>query len=97
MPERYSFWFLLLTLAAVAVAAGLTWLVPGVGAFVLAATVIGVFVVVLPRGWKVGLKLTLRNIGRQRGRAAMTMVALFVGVFAIGLVLFDAGLRDQLD
>jgi putative ABC transport system permease protein len=41
----------------------------------------------LPRPWKANIKLSLRNLGRQKTRAATTLVALFVGVFAIGLIL----------
>ncbi len=41
----------------------------------------------LPRTWKSSTKMALRNIGRQRARTTTTMLALFVGVFAIGLIL----------
>lgn len=41
----------------------------------------------LPRLWKSNIKLALRSLGRQKTRAATTLVALFVGVFAVGLIL----------
>lgn len=41
----------------------------------------------LPRPWRGHLKLGLRNFGRQRTRGATTLVGLFVGVFAVGLIL----------
>jgi len=43
--------------------------------------------VLLPRTWKVNTKMALRNIGRQRTRTTTTMLALFIGVFTVGLVL----------
>jgi len=44
-------------------------------------------IVLLPRSWKSSTKMALRNIGRQRARTTTTMLALFVGVFTIGLIL----------
>jgi predicted lysophospholipase L1 biosynthesis ABC-type transport system permease subunit len=41
----------------------------------------------MPRGLRANLKLALRNVGRQRARTVTTLLALFIGVFAIGLVL----------
>ncbi len=41
----------------------------------------------LPRAWRGHLKLALRNFGRQRARTVTTLVGLFVGVFAVGLIL----------
>ncbi|MGH7749629.1 MAG: hypothetical protein ACREQ5_33410, partial [Candidatus Dormibacteria bacterium] len=41
----------------------------------------------LPRRLTTSLRLALRGIGRSRGRTATTLVALFTGVFGIGLVL----------
>ncbi|MEA2616589.1 MAG: putative transport system permease protein [Chloroflexota bacterium] len=41
----------------------------------------------LPRRMTTSLRLALRAIGRSRGRTATTLVALFTGVFGIGLVL----------
>jgi putative ABC transport system permease protein len=50
----------------------------------------------LPRSWKTHVKLALRNLGRQRARTATTEVALFTGVFAVGLILvLGQGLRAQ--
>jgi putative ABC transport system permease protein len=41
----------------------------------------------LPRAWRGHLTLALRNFGRQRSRTVTTLVGLFVGVFAVGLIL----------
>ena len=44
------------------------------------------------------MKMALRNIGRQRARTTTTMLALFVGIFTIGLILaLGQGLRDQVN
>jgi putative ABC transport system permease protein len=58
----------------------------------------GFVVVLLPRSWKISVKMAFRNIGRQRGRTTITLLALYVGVFTIGLLLvLGQNLRDQLD
>jgi predicted lysophospholipase L1 biosynthesis ABC-type transport system permease subunit len=50
----------------------------------------------LPRAWKPHVKLALRNFGRQRGRTVTTEVALFAGIFAVGLILvLGQGLKAQ--
>ncbi|HEY1389536.1 MAG TPA: FtsX-like permease family protein [Ktedonobacterales bacterium] len=59
----------------------------GFGVLLLALVVIGLLVAVLPRAAQAETQLGLRNIGRARVRSATTLVALFVGVFAIGLGL----------
>jgi ABC-type antimicrobial peptide transport system permease subunit len=41
----------------------------------------------LPRAWRGHLTLALRNFGRQRARTVSALVGLFVGVFAVGLIL----------
>ncbi len=52
--------------------------------------------VLLPRSWKTHVKLALRNFGRQRGRTVTTEVALFAGIFAVGLILvLGQGLKAQ--
>jgi len=65
----------------------LLWLAPGFGLLLLALVAIGVIVAVLPRAARAEVQLATRNIGRARVRSATTLVALFVGVFAIGLGL----------
>jgi len=41
----------------------------------------------LPRAWRGHLKLALRNFGRRRAHSVTALVGLFVGVFAVGLIL----------
>src|SRR6266852_3131799 len=60
---------------------------PVFGILLFAASLVGIIIVMLPRTWKVSTKMALRNIGRQRARTTTTMLALFIGVFTVGLVL----------
>ncbi|HEY7348909.1 MAG TPA: FtsX-like permease family protein [Ktedonobacterales bacterium] len=87
VPERLSWPYLLLVSAAVGISVALVVFAPGFGALVLLATVLGYVVVFLPRTWKANVKLSFRNMGRQKTRTVTTLLALFVGVFAIGLIL----------
>lgn len=87
VPERFTPGYVVLVSCAVAVAALITLRLQGVGVALLVATVSGFVVVLLPRSQRTVVKLALRAIGRSRARTATTLVALFVGVFTIGLVL----------
>jgi predicted lysophospholipase L1 biosynthesis ABC-type transport system permease subunit len=58
----------------------------GAGVFFL-ATLIDAIVMFLPNSWKTAVMLAYRNMGRQRIRTTITLTALFVGVFAIGIVV----------
>jgi len=87
VPERFTSGYVVLVSCAIAVAALITLRLQGVGLALLVATVSGFIVVLLPRSQRTVVKLALRSIGRARARAATTLVALFVGVFTIGLIL----------
>ncbi|HEU5199807.1 MAG TPA: FtsX-like permease family protein [Ktedonobacterales bacterium] len=87
VPERFSLPFVFLIGGALLISGLITFAVPAFGVLLLAASLAGLIVVLLPRTWKANVKMALRNIGRQKARTSTTMVALFVGVFAIGLVL----------
>ncbi|HEU5200888.1 MAG TPA: FtsX-like permease family protein [Ktedonobacterales bacterium] len=87
VPERLSWWFLLLIGAGLLISALITAAVPAFGVLFLALSLLGVVVVLLPSNWKSNMKMALRNIGRQKARTSTTMVALFIGIFAIGLIL----------
>lgn len=92
IPERYSPGYLLLVTAGLIVAAAIT-AVPslrGVGILILLFVLVGYVVVLFPRAWKVNMKLSLRNIGRTRGRTTTTLLALFIGVFCVGFVVILA-------
>ncbi len=87
VPEHLNLKFLALVLLGV-VASALVYLeVPVFGILLFAASLMGIVMVLLPRSWKVSTKMALRNIGRQRARTTTTVLALFIGVFTIGLVL----------
>jgi ABC-type antimicrobial peptide transport system permease subunit len=100
VPERYSIRYLLLVTVGVAVSVALT-LVPdlrGVGILLLVATLAGYVVVLAPREWKISTKMAFRNLGRARGRTTTTLLALFIGVFAVGVVLvLGQGVREQIN
>jgi putative ABC transport system permease protein len=52
----------------------------------------------LPRTWKANVKLALRNIGRQKVRTVATLAALYIGVFAVGLVVvFGQNITNSLN
>jgi putative ABC transport system permease protein len=87
VPERFHLQYLALILMGV-VASALVYLVlPVFGILLFAASMLGIVIVLLPRTWKSSTKMALRNIGRQRTRTTTTMLALFIGIFTIGLVL----------
>ncbi|HCI81228.1 MAG TPA: hypothetical protein DHW02_16235, partial [Ktedonobacter sp.] len=70
-----------------AVLGGLGIVLVGASLVFLLATLLDAFVMFLPRAWKTPVMLAYRNMGRQRVRTTTTLTALFVGIFAIGLVL----------
>jgi putative ABC transport system permease protein len=77
----------------------------GLGLVVFASSIVFLFATLFdallmfsPRSWKTPLMLAYRNIGRQRVRSTTTLTVLFVGVFAIGLVLvLGQGIKDTID
>ena len=97
VPERFSIGFLALVMVGVALSVLVFLILPAFGGILLAASLVGFVIVLLPRTWKSSTKMALRNIGRQRARTTTTMLALFVGVFAIGLILaLGQDVRDTL-
>jgi putative ABC transport system permease protein len=87
VPEHLHLKHLALVLFGVAVSVLLYLVLPIFGLLFLVASVLGIVIMLVPRTWKVSAKLALRNIGRQRTRTTTTMLALFIGVFTIGLVV----------
>jgi putative ABC transport system permease protein len=87
VPERFNLKYLALILVGVAASVLVYLVLPVFGILLLAASLLGIVIVLLPRTWKSSTKMAMRNIGRQRTRTTTTMVALFIGVFTIGLVL----------
>jgi putative ABC transport system permease protein len=98
VPERFTWWFLVLLLLALAAALAVLYFLPGFGVLFIAIALLGWVVALLPRTWKANVKMALRNLGRARVRTVTTLVALFVGVFAIGLVLvLGQNIRDKIN
>lgn len=98
VPERFNIGYLALVVTGVVLSALLSLVLPAFGALMLAISLMGFVIVLLPRSWKVSTKMALRNIGRQRARTTTTLLALFVGVFTIGLILvLGQNLRDQIN
>ncbi len=87
VPERLNLKQLGLVLAGVVVSILVYLVLPVFGLLMLAVSLMGIVIVLLPRTWKVNTKMALRNIGRQRARTTTTLLALFIGVFTVGLVL----------
>ena len=85
--ESLRWWYVLLIGGGVLVSFLLMQASAALGMLSLAVSLMGVAVLILPRSWKANIKLALRNIGRQRARTVTTLVALYIGVFSIGLIL----------
>ena len=98
VPERFSVKYALLVGIPLLIAIGLTFLLPAFGGILAFIALMGILVVLFPRSWKASVKMALRNIGRTRSRTTTTLLALFVGVFTIGLIVtLGQNLRDQVD
>lgn len=87
VPEGRPLGFIGLVTLAVLAAAAVCLAAPAVGAALLVAAMAGYGVVLLPRRQRTSLKLALRSLRRGRARTASTLVALFAGVFTVGLIL----------
>ncbi len=61
--------------------------VPVFGIILLILTLLGVGLVFLPKRAKVNVKMALRNLGRRRARTTATLLALFIGVYGIGITV----------
>ncbi len=96
--ERFNIWYLLVVTLLVVLSVALYLVLPAFGILLLVASLLGYIVVLLPLSWKETIKMALRNLGRQRGRTTTTMLALFVGIFTIGLILaLGQNLRQQIN
>ncbi|MBV9228276.1 MAG: ABC transporter permease, partial [Chloroflexi bacterium] len=82
---------------ALAVLAGLGIVLLAGSLVFFLATLVDSLLMFAPRSWKTPVMLAYRNIGRQRIRTTTTLTALFVGIFAIGLVLvLGQGIKDTI-
>src|SRR6185437_15333049 len=98
VPEGLNIWSALIAVVLLVAAGALTYYIPSIGIMALAVAALVAIVVFMPRTWKSNVKIALRNIGRGRARTVTTLVALFVGVFGIGLILvLGQNIKDQID
>ena len=83
---------------ALVVLAGMGIILVGGSLVYLLAALVNSLVLFMPRSWKTAIMLAYRNLGRQRLRTTTTLTALFVGVFAIGLILIlGQGIKDAVN
>jgi putative ABC transport system permease protein len=79
-------------------AAGVLLALFGGGVTLLLAVLLAGGAMFAPRGLKTSVMLAFRNMGRQRARTTTTLSVLFVGVFAIGMiVLLGRGIEDTIN
>ncbi|HVC24028.1 MAG TPA: FtsX-like permease family protein [Candidatus Dormibacteraeota bacterium] len=100
VPERLSPSYVILVGLALVISIGIALLASlrAVGALLIAASLLGFIVVYVPRQARSVIRLAMRNASRDRTRTAATAVALFVGVFAVGLILvLGTDIRGDLD
>jgi ABC-type antimicrobial peptide transport system permease subunit len=100
VPERLSPSYVILVTGALLVSIAVVRVpdLRAVGALLIAVSVLGYVIVFLPKAVQSVVRMALRNTGRQRARTAATAVALFVGVFAVGLILvLGTDIRTELD
>ncbi len=96
--ERPRLWYLLVVGAALVLSIALALVQPAIGALFAVIALADLVLVFLPRSWKTNVKMALRNIGRGRTRTVTTLVALFIGVFAIGLILvLGQNIKDKIN
>ena len=97
-PVRLTWWYTLISLAALALGGFLVWKAPAFGALVLALAILITILPLLPRTAKANTRMAMRNMGRESTRSVTTMVALFVGVFGIGLILaLGQNIKDEVN
>ncbi len=86
-PDRLTWWYALISVVALAIGVFLVIKAPAFGALILTLAVLITILPFLPRTGKANTRMAMRNLGRESTRSVTTMVALFVGVFGIGLIL----------
>ncbi|MEO7001512.1 MAG: FtsX-like permease family protein [Ktedonobacterales bacterium] len=84
--ESLRWWYVAILLVALVGSAALTFFVPAFAVVVALVVVLGA-VAVLPLAWKATVKMAMRNLGRQKARTVTTLIALYIGVFAVGVIL----------
>jgi len=98
VPEHFSVSSTVLVLVMAAVSVLIMRVLPAFGMLLLIFPLMGIVVMLVPRTWKANTKMALRNLNRQRARTTTTLLALFVGIFTIGLILIlGQNLHEQVN
>lgn len=98
VPERLNIGSVALIVIALAAGALLYNISRPFSILLIVIALVGLVIVFMPRPWKATTKMALRNLDRQRGRTTTTMIALFVGVFTVGLILvLGQDLREKVN
>jgi predicted lysophospholipase L1 biosynthesis ABC-type transport system permease subunit len=87
VPEWLSPRQVLVALALLVTGAALLFGQPALGIPVLTLAAVCFILALLPRPAKAHVRLALRNLGRRKAQSVATLLALTVGMFAIGLVV----------
>ena len=87
VPERLNLKHVALIGAGILISALVYRIVPILAIFLLIASLLGLAVAFLPRSWKVSTRMALRNLNRRRARTITTLLALFIGIYGIGLII----------
>ncbi len=98
VPEHVTIGSLTLVLIMGVISLLIMQVLPAFGILLLVLPLMGIVVMLAPRTWKANTKMALRNLNRQRARTTTTLLALFVGIFTIGLiVILGQNLHDQVN
>ncbi|HLG62484.1 MAG TPA: FtsX-like permease family protein [Ktedonosporobacter sp.] len=73
------------------VISGLLFLLqPAIGIIAFVIAILGNIAAPASSRWRTNVKLALRNIGNRKGQTTTTILATFIGIFAIGLIIILA-------
>lgn len=98
VPEHFTVGSIALVLVMAVASVLIMRVLPAFGMLLLIFPLMGIVVILAPRTWKANTKMALRNLNRQRARTTTTLLALFVGIFTIGLILIlGQNLHDQIN
>jgi predicted lysophospholipase L1 biosynthesis ABC-type transport system permease subunit len=98
VPERFNSRYLMMIVLCGVPATFLLFFLPVFGVSLMLLTLLGLLLTMQPPSWKISVKLALRNVARHGTRSATIMLALFIGVFAVGLILvLGLDFRNQLE
>ncbi len=98
IPDRITWWYAVIVGLGVVIGGLITLKATALGPLIMELILLLAIAVILPRTPKSNVRMAIRNVGRQRGRTVTTLTALFIGVFAIGLILtLGQNIRDEIN